>query len=113
MEQQPTFVGHRVPMLKGIEIYDRRPIFYSLGNFVFHSPQAANYRDERVWQSVVAVCGFVRGSLASVRLFPITVDGVKALPDDGPTRPCLIDREDGQAILKRLARLSGALGTEI
>jgi poly-gamma-glutamate synthesis protein (capsule biosynthesis protein) len=28
--------GHGPHLLRGIEIYERRPIFYSLGNFVFH-----------------------------------------------------------------------------
>lgn len=32
-------VGHHGHRLQGVEIYRGRPIFYSLGNFVFHTPE--------------------------------------------------------------------------
>jgi len=32
-----AFIGHGPHILRGIEIYKRRPIFYSLGNFVFQN----------------------------------------------------------------------------
>jgi hypothetical protein len=32
------YVAHGDPSLHGVEIYKGRPIFYSLGNFIFQSP---------------------------------------------------------------------------
>jgi poly-gamma-glutamate synthesis protein (capsule biosynthesis protein) len=45
------FIGHGPHMLRGIEIYKGKPIFYSLGNFFFHyasvEPQAYDVFDNR------------------------------------------------------------------
>lgn len=34
-------IGHGPHILRGIEIYQQRPIFYSLGNFIFHNESVA------------------------------------------------------------------------
>jgi poly-gamma-glutamate synthesis protein (capsule biosynthesis protein) len=34
-------IGHGPHRLRGIEVYDGRPIFYSLGNFIFQNEEAA------------------------------------------------------------------------
>ncbi len=39
-----AFVSHGVPVLQGIELYQRRPIFYGLGNFIFHSGKKGGLR---------------------------------------------------------------------
>ena len=40
------FVGHGAHVLQGIEIYNQRPIFYDLGNFVFQSQLVSRLPDE-------------------------------------------------------------------
>jgi poly-gamma-glutamate synthesis protein (capsule biosynthesis protein) len=35
-------IGHGPHIIRGIEIYKRRPIFYSLGNFIFHTMTVAS-----------------------------------------------------------------------
>ena len=47
------FVAHGVPILHGIEIYKGRPIFYSLGNFIFHTRQIGRW-PALAWRSVIA-----------------------------------------------------------
>jgi poly-gamma-glutamate synthesis protein (capsule biosynthesis protein) len=40
------FVGHGPHFLRGIEIYQNRPIFYSLGNFIFQNESVLWLPDE-------------------------------------------------------------------
>jgi poly-gamma-glutamate capsule biosynthesis protein CapA/YwtB (metallophosphatase superfamily) len=40
-----AIIGSHPHVIQGIEIYDNKPIFYSLGNFIFDQYQAANLSD--------------------------------------------------------------------
>ena len=109
-------VSHGVPMLQGIEIYKGAPLFYGLGNFIFHTFQPSEYTDERIWQSVVAKVEVVDGRCSQVTLHPIVLGGEAALKDgcyDARRVPHLAHGEYGQAILRRLASMSEGLGTRI
>ncbi len=54
-----AFVSHGAPVLQGMEIYRKRPIFYSLGNFIFHVPSdEGTWRAPEVWESVMGACSF-------------------------------------------------------
>ena len=111
-----AFVSHGVPMLQGIEIYQRRPIFYSLGNFIFHTGKKAAYARDSIWQSVVASCEFDdEGRLITVELTPISLGGHGALQDHDLSRdvPHRVDGEYGEGILARLAGLSLPFRTRI
>ena len=95
-----VFIGHGPHRLRAIEIYQGKPIFYSLGNFFFQlgmlepvsadmfeaykaNPNTATDHeamnktvkasfDAPVWyRSVVAVTRFEHGKLAEVRLYPV------------------------------------------
>lgn len=113
-----AFVSHGVPLLQAIEIYKGRPIFYGLGNFVFHTHRAPRYTDDRIWQSVVALCRFgPDGALAEIRLLPIALGGEAALADRSFTVPRDAPKRLGpdmaNAVLLRLRHLSRPYGTEI
>jgi poly-gamma-glutamate synthesis protein (capsule biosynthesis protein) len=78
--------SHGVPVVQGIEIYRGRPIFYSLGNFIFHSADPAGWHHADIWRSVIAECRFAAdGSLAALGLSPIVLAGdvpLLALPNE-------------------------------
>jgi len=116
------FVSHGVPILHGIEIYKRRPIFYGLGNFVFHvsielkGAVPALYTGAPCFQSVVADCEFDGGALTSLWLDPITLKSDTGVGEGGYTlhgNPHLAEGQEAREILERLARLSKDVGTDI
>lgn len=76
-----VFVSHGAPVLQPIEIYRGSPIFYGLGNFLFHLPEGEDdWGSPDVWKSVVATCCFdARGQVRSVDLVPIVIGGEEGL----------------------------------
>ena len=116
-----AFVSHGVPILHGIEIYKRRPIFYGLGNFIFHvgllfsGSVPAQYTVPEVWQSVIADCDFQDGRVSAIRLEPITLHaappGASGYALHGNPRP--VAGVEATEILERLKRLSKDVGTEV
>lgn len=136
-----AFVGHGPHVLRGIEIYKGKPVFYGLGEFLYHwqhmdsalltgsyqasgrgaNASAADVIDvERAasaswrpvnFESVVALSRYEAGRLAEVRLYP--TDG----GFDGPVSTLGIPRaaqpEVAQRILQRLQALSRPFGTTI
>lgn len=110
-----AFIGHGVPMLHGIEIYKKRPIFYSLGNFIFHSLNK-RYRDPKIWESVVSTANFCDGEVTSMKFYPIALGGEKAMgSQDLKLRmaPHLVHGEYGLSIIQRLADLSKQFNTKV
>ena len=131
-------VGDGPHRLRGIESYRGGVIFYSLGNFVFESggidPSAADQYDRGTdlyelalgslgdsqtqsapkaeeavwWESVIATTSFEHGVVNSIQLQPIDL-GVN-LPLAQRGTPRLADPLLGGEILRRLVRLSPALG---
>lgn len=116
-----AFISHGVPVIHGIEIYRGRPIFYGLGNFIFHLSHhlkgeiPKQFQQTAVWQSVIAECQFRRGQIASIRLDPIALKQDKAAPGsyqlDG--NPRLVKGAEATEILTRLQTLSQKVGTKI
>ena len=120
-------------VLRGIQIHQGRPIFYSLGNFIYQyrtpgripadllhqrdieMPKVANEsvwdrRDSReVMESVLARLVYRQGKLAKLQLIPVTID------DEGPRfgAPRLAGDARGAEILARMQRLSEPYGTRI
>jgi poly-gamma-glutamate synthesis protein (capsule biosynthesis protein) len=127
-------VGHGPHLLRGMEVYRGKPIFFSLGNFIFQNEtvlrQPADFyerlglpsgatpadlfdaRGERggfaaeavYWESVVPVCRFAGGALEDVRLYPVTLGHGLPRPQRGT--PVRASAAAGQAIIERLGRLS-------
>jgi poly-gamma-glutamate capsule biosynthesis protein CapA/YwtB (metallophosphatase superfamily) len=136
-------VGHGPHMLRGLEIYKGKPIFYSLGNFIFqhetvqHMPaddyaalkvdpsksavelfQQLNANETRsfvvkdpYWETVLPMCRFVDGELASIELHPLSLGPGQPIPDRGIPRMAKPDH--GQKILEWMAELSKPYGTDI
>ncbi len=112
------FVSHGAPVLQPIEIYRGRPIFYSLGNFIFHvRSEKSTWTAPEVWESVVANPTFdADNRLVEIMLYPVVIGGDAALQDgvlEQRLAPQLATGTSAQRILARLAEQSTRLGTEI
>jgi len=134
------FIGHGPHQIRGIEIYRGKPIFYSLGNFVFQldllEPVGSDLYEQYkidgaaatdaefnamwnelvfggdVWyQSVVATTRFEKGRAAEIQLRPIDLSYTARGADRGV--PKLAGQDIAKVILERAARLSQSFGTQI
>lgn len=135
-----AFVGHGPHILRGIEIYKGKPIFYSLANFAMMNnsldaipadmyeqygvepgamtvPELLQARGERVfsdprlYESVIAVSRYDGGRVSEIRLYPIDL-GVE-IQGAGRGVPGMASPAAGRRILERLRDLSRPFGTEI
>lgn len=72
-----AFVSHGAPVLQPIEIYRGAPIFFGLGNFLFHLNEGeVAWSSADVWKSMVATCRFDGNArLQSIDLQPIVIGG--------------------------------------
>ena len=133
-------VGHGPHILRGIEIYQGKPIFYSLGNFIFQissqGPLAYDiyrklrgepedftdaellqkrigpYVEKDIWyESVIAVTKFSDGSFSEIELYPLELNLDKPMVNRGIPQPA--SEEVAKKILNRLVRLSENFGTEV
>jgi poly-gamma-glutamate capsule biosynthesis protein CapA/YwtB (metallophosphatase superfamily) len=92
-------MGHGPHSLQGIELYQGRPIFYSLGNFVFDWPVMAG----RHLDGLVLHCRVDEHRLRSVKVHPVRRGS------DNDVRPLVGD--DARSVLDRVAALSAPFGT--
>ncbi len=113
-----AFVSHGAPVLQGMEIYRKRPIFYSLGNFIFHVPSdEGTWRAPEVWESVMGACSFDdNNNLSEAVLHPLIIGGKQAL--GGATFeqrlvPELAREQNADRILHQFAERSSVFGTGI
>jgi poly-gamma-glutamate synthesis protein (capsule biosynthesis protein) len=127
-----AFVGTGVQTLRGIEIYQGKPIFYGLGEFFREAqwelplafgaddadPQRRMQQFARNFggstqslESLVAISHYQDGVLKEVRLYPteLGIDG----PDSRLGIPRMAKEAQARQILQRVARLSDQWGTEI
>jgi poly-gamma-glutamate synthesis protein (capsule biosynthesis protein) len=112
------FVSHGAPVLQPIEIYRRRPIFYSLGNFIFHvRSDKSTWTAPEVWESVVGLCSFGEDdSLIDITFYPIIIGGNEALKEgllEQRLVPHLAMGASAERILRRFSEQSAKLGTTI
>jgi len=132
-----AFIGHGPHVLRGIEIYKNRPIFYSLGNFIFHGESARQipseiYRECKVagndpsdvfdkvlggfsaapyWQTVVPVATFENRKLTALKLYPVTLNPNLSRSMRGT--PELAQGQEASQIIATIARLSEPFRTTI
>lgn len=112
------FVSHGAPVLQAVEIYNGAPIFYGLGNFIFHTdPDENEWSPPEVWQSIVAACSYnAAGNLGVIELLPVVLGGEEQL--SGPSVnnrliPVPATGDVANHILKELAARSQAFGVEV
>ena len=120
-----AFQGTGVHVVRGIEIYKDRPIFYGLGEFVRQrdvdgfSGLGELRRDAcdgcpfpAKYESFIAISEFSGGTLAEVRLHPVELRyAAERMAHRGIPR--IAPPETGQRILTRLQELSAPYGTTI
>ncbi|NTH16706.1 CapA family protein [Agrobacterium rhizogenes] len=112
------FVSHGAPVLQPVEIYRRRPIFYSLGNFIFHvRSEKSTWRAPEVWESVVGVCAYGQDNdLIDISFYPIVIGGEDGLKDhllESRLVPHLATGGSAERILQRFKQQSADLGSQI
>ena len=95
---------HGAPVLQGMAFHCGRPIFYGLGNLIFHTARAARYDNAAidVWHSAIATCDFAADrTLRSVRMHPIRV-GLplsKSRNAEMPSAPELLKGVDADGVI--------------
>ena len=112
------FVSHGAPVLQPVEIYRRRPIFYSLGNFIFHvRSETSAWHAPEVWESVVGLCSYGQdNTLIDIKFYPVVIGGKDGLNDDVLERrlvPHLATGASATSILQRFRDQSANLGAQI
>ncbi len=117
---------HGPPVLHGMEVHRGKPIFYSLGNFIFQVPPESIHLEEPImWESVVAQVAFDGDHLVGARFTPIAMNKVgKGLPNPHDefdvneyhrTRglPRRASGKQAEYLLQRFSRLCAAFDTRI
>lgn len=112
------FVSHGAPVLQPVEIYRHRPIFYSLGNFIFHvRSEKSPWMAREVWESVIGLCSFGDdGKLVEMSFHPIIIGGAEQSRTDALEQrlaPELARGDDAERILMRFQEHSAKVGTKI
>ena len=117
---------HGAPLLHGVEIYQGRPIFYDLGNFIYNVPPVLTAISEPMTlESVVACVQFQGKNLLSISFRPIVLNYVgQGQPDihdayandeflDTRGLPSPVTGARAGYILQRLADASKPFGTTV
>jgi len=132
------FLGHGPHVLRGIELYKGRPIFYSLGNFFFeaetieqipdeiyqncgivslspsnffHKVMGRMFEQDVFWEGIVPRLSFDNGRFTEAVLYPVDLRR-----HDPPTQrgaPALARGAVAARILERQAALAREFGTQI
>lgn len=133
-------IGHGPHVLRGVEIYHGKPIFYSLGNFISQNDTVQRLpsdlyekfglgwdatpadlfdarwgkippEDPAHWESAVAVGTLTEHKLTDLKLLPVTLR--RDLPRSQHGRPFLAVGKEADSILQRLQSMSSPYGTKI
>jgi Bacterial capsule synthesis protein PGA_cap len=138
-----TFVIHGPHQLRGIEVYKGKPIFYSLGNFVFQNetidPMPADHYEQFNLPNTALSSDLYdarfKGGTSGFPSSPVWYESVVAVPTFQGTQvseiklfpidlgqkaprsqrgtPRMADETTGRTIIERITRLSAELGTTI
>lgn len=115
-EGATVFASHGVPVLQGVEIYRKAPLFFGLGNFMFQVAKPVGAYEEGAWDGVIALCAFENRQCRQVRLLPIVLNETAADGSvEGSQRglPTLATPSQARSILAHLRERSSAYGTNI
>jgi len=81
-------LGHHPHQFQGIEVYKGKPIFYSLGNFIFDQNDPENQ------ESFIISMDFEDFELAKIEAIPVrTISKVQVVPQYGTNAKDLLERE--------------------
>ncbi len=69
-----VIIGHHPHIFQGVEIYRGKPIFYSLGNFIFGS------LNEDIRDNILVEIIFLKNKIKSFSIFPINGNGSTSVP---------------------------------
>jgi capsule synthesis protein PGA_cap len=123
-------LGHHHHILRGVEIYRDRPIFYGLGHFAFDMPgmESLNPAQIQKWRRVgdyviypregypllpfhpdtrmtmIAVCAFRGGSLGDFGFIPCLIN-----PANQPV-PLELDSDEGQRVIRYMQSITDEAG---
>ena len=89
-------MGHHPHVLEGIEVYDGRAVFYSLGNFA--AERNTNSRD-----TILVRCIIRDGAIQRVSFIPTRINE--------QAQPVPVDPEEGRDIVESVGELSAAFDT--
>lgn len=112
------FVSHGAPVLQPVEIYRKRPIFYSLGNFIFHvKSEESSWTAPEVWESLVGTCTFDDdNNLIEATFSPVIIGGEEGLKSNVLEQrlvPQLVSGASADRILIGFRDQSSRLGARI
>lgn len=88
--------GHHPHVIQGIEFYRGKPIFYSLGNFIF-----ASYSKSQ--NGMVAQVEYEGKKIQKIKLFPLKLD------NDPPLQPQFMFGDSAYAFLEKAKSLSDSI----
>jgi poly-gamma-glutamate capsule biosynthesis protein CapA/YwtB (metallophosphatase superfamily) len=94
-----VYYGHSAHVFQGVEVYRGKPILYDTGDFIDDYAVDPDLRNDRSLLFGVSVEG---GELRRLELFPVVLPYARVVLAEGAER---------EAILDRMARLSGEMGT--
>jgi len=95
-------VGHHPHVVQGVEVYQGKPIFYSLGNFAFDWPKMRG----RALDGLLVRCTVTGRALSSVSFVPVRRN------QDNLVEVCSPERTVGRATVERVKALSEENGTK-
>lgn len=91
-------LGHHPHQFQGIEVYNGKPIFYSLGNFIFDQNDPENQ------ESFIITMDYKDNKLVGIEGVPVrTINKTHVVPQKG---------EDAKSILEREVKLCSELGSK-
>ncbi|MBZ9769970.1 CapA family protein [Mesorhizobium sp. CA6] len=113
-----VFVSHGAPVLQPVEIYRGAPIFFGLGNFLFHlNAGEVVWSAPDVWKSMVATCSFdANARLQSIDFLPIVIGGERMLSAENYHErivPAPASQKLGAKMIEDLAARSRSHGVSI
>jgi len=87
-------IGHHPHTLQGVERYNGKLIFYSVGNFLFTSPTP------KTNDTIIVKLTLAKNGVTDHNIIPVRIDGV---------RPRIADENESGRIMARLEKLSEGL----
>lgn len=83
-----VILGHHPHQFQGIEIYKGKPIFYSLGNFIFDQNDPENQ------ESFIITLDYRGNKLAGIEAIPVrTIGKIQVVPQKGVDAKSILERE--------------------